>query len=41
MMDLELSIRAEEVDEFAVEEAVKTTPAKKGDTKKSDTICNV
>ena len=37
MMDLELSIRAEEVDEFAVEEAVKTTPAKKGDTKKNDT----
>ena len=26
MMDLELSIRAEEVDEFAVEEAVKTHP---------------
>ena len=35
MMDLELSIRAEEVDEFAVEEAVKTTPAKKSDTRKS------
>ena len=35
MMDLELSIRAEEVDEFAIEEEVKTTPAKKSDQRES------